>query len=247
MLSPVVKDFPSRVYVPNTESDTVSVIDPKTYKVIETIPVGRAAPARRALLGPEDAVGQQRQGQHPHPDRPRDRQGGQAGRRRTTRTTCTSRRTASTPSSWPPSTASSSSATPHTMKRVRTEPVQLLRRQPRRLLARRPLLHRLLRVQRRTAQGRHRADEGGRPAEAPVPRRHAAGREDLARRQPLLHRRHEGGRHVGPGRRHLHHAHASCPPARAPRPLRQPRLPRDVHLQPGRGHRLRLRLRQRAS
>ncbi|MFH8982647.1 YncE family protein [Streptomyces varsoviensis] len=40
-LSPVVKDFPSRVYVPNTESDTVSVIDPKTYKVVETIPVGR--------------------------------------------------------------------------------------------------------------------------------------------------------------------------------------------------------------
>ncbi|MHA5052493.1 YVTN family beta-propeller repeat protein [Streptomyces sp. SD15] len=39
-LSPVVKDFPSRVYVPNTESDTVSVIDPKTYKVIKTIPVG---------------------------------------------------------------------------------------------------------------------------------------------------------------------------------------------------------------
>ncbi|MFD5848536.1 YncE family protein [Streptomyces chartreusis] len=40
-LSPVVKDFPSRVYVPNSESDTVSVIDPKTYEVIETIPVGR--------------------------------------------------------------------------------------------------------------------------------------------------------------------------------------------------------------
>ncbi|AVV40394.1 hypothetical protein PYK79_00090 [Streptomyces sp. ID05-04B] len=40
-LSPVVKDFPSRVYVPNTESDTVSVIDPKTYRVIETIRVGR--------------------------------------------------------------------------------------------------------------------------------------------------------------------------------------------------------------
>ncbi|MFF7977065.1 YncE family protein [Streptomyces sp. NPDC007905] len=39
--SPTVKDFPSRVYVPNTNSDTVSVIDPKTYKVIETIPVGR--------------------------------------------------------------------------------------------------------------------------------------------------------------------------------------------------------------
>lgn len=40
-LSPVVKDFPSRVYVPNTESDTVSVIDPKTYEIIDTIPVGR--------------------------------------------------------------------------------------------------------------------------------------------------------------------------------------------------------------
>ncbi|MFJ9926406.1 hypothetical protein ACIRU5_10245 [Streptomyces misionensis] len=40
-LSPVVKDFPSRIYVPNTNSDTVTVIDPATYKVIETIPVGR--------------------------------------------------------------------------------------------------------------------------------------------------------------------------------------------------------------
>ncbi|MCS0604153.1 YncE family protein [Streptomyces sp. LP11] len=40
-LSPVVKGFPSRVYVPNTNSDTVSVIDPATYKVVDTIPVGR--------------------------------------------------------------------------------------------------------------------------------------------------------------------------------------------------------------
>jgi YVTN family beta-propeller protein len=40
-LSPVVKDFPSRVYVPNTNSDTVTVIDPRTYKIIDTIPVGR--------------------------------------------------------------------------------------------------------------------------------------------------------------------------------------------------------------
>ncbi|MCX4548055.1 YncE family protein [Streptomyces sp. NBC_01387] len=39
-LSPVVKDFPSRVYVPNTNSNTVTVIDPKTYKVTGTIPVG---------------------------------------------------------------------------------------------------------------------------------------------------------------------------------------------------------------
>ncbi|GAA1372388.1 YncE family protein [Streptomyces beijiangensis] len=39
-LSPLVRNYPSRVYVPNTNSNTVSVIDPKTYKVIETIPVG---------------------------------------------------------------------------------------------------------------------------------------------------------------------------------------------------------------
>jgi YVTN family beta-propeller protein len=40
-LSPVVRGFPQLVYVPNTESDTVTVIDPKTYKVVRTIPVGR--------------------------------------------------------------------------------------------------------------------------------------------------------------------------------------------------------------
>lgn len=39
-LSRTVKGFPSRVYVPNTLSDTVSVIDPKTYKVVRTIRVG---------------------------------------------------------------------------------------------------------------------------------------------------------------------------------------------------------------
>jgi YVTN family beta-propeller protein len=39
-LLPVVRKFPSRVYVPNTNSDTVSVIDPKSYRVIRTIQVG---------------------------------------------------------------------------------------------------------------------------------------------------------------------------------------------------------------
>src|SRR5258708_34122495 len=33
-LSPVVKDFPSRVYVPNSGSNTVAVIHPKTYKIV---------------------------------------------------------------------------------------------------------------------------------------------------------------------------------------------------------------------
>jgi YVTN family beta-propeller protein len=39
-LSPVVRRFPSRVYVPNSESNTVSVIDPHTYRVIRQFPAG---------------------------------------------------------------------------------------------------------------------------------------------------------------------------------------------------------------
>jgi len=40
-LSPVIKGFPARVYVPNTLSNTVDVIDPATYQVIDEFPVGR--------------------------------------------------------------------------------------------------------------------------------------------------------------------------------------------------------------
>jgi YVTN family beta-propeller protein len=40
-LSATVRNFPSRVYVPNTESATVDVIDPATYQVIEHFNVGR--------------------------------------------------------------------------------------------------------------------------------------------------------------------------------------------------------------
>ena len=39
-LSPVVKGFPSLIYVPNTQSDTVTIIDPATYRVLRTVPVG---------------------------------------------------------------------------------------------------------------------------------------------------------------------------------------------------------------
>ncbi|NUR31278.1 MAG: YncE family protein [Catenulispora sp.] len=41
MISPVAASALPRVYVPNTESDTVTVIDPKDYHVIETLKVGR--------------------------------------------------------------------------------------------------------------------------------------------------------------------------------------------------------------
>ncbi len=40
-LSPVVRDFIPRIYVPNTESNTVDVIDPATYKVVDHFKVGR--------------------------------------------------------------------------------------------------------------------------------------------------------------------------------------------------------------
>jgi YVTN family beta-propeller protein len=40
-LSPAVKNFPSRVYVPNSESASVDVIDPATYQVVDHFSVGR--------------------------------------------------------------------------------------------------------------------------------------------------------------------------------------------------------------
>lgn len=39
-MSDAVKGMPSYVYVPNSASDTVSIIDPTTYKVVRTVPVG---------------------------------------------------------------------------------------------------------------------------------------------------------------------------------------------------------------
>jgi YVTN family beta-propeller protein len=39
-LSPAVRDFPPRVYVPNSGSDTVDIIDPATYKIIGHFAVG---------------------------------------------------------------------------------------------------------------------------------------------------------------------------------------------------------------
>ena len=39
-LSPVVRDFPSLVYVPNSGSDTVDIINPATYKIVAHFAVG---------------------------------------------------------------------------------------------------------------------------------------------------------------------------------------------------------------
>ncbi len=40
-LSPTVRRYPARIYVPNTESNTVTVIDPATFQVIDQFRVGR--------------------------------------------------------------------------------------------------------------------------------------------------------------------------------------------------------------
>lgn len=40
-LSPVVRNDPPRIYVPNTRSNSVTVIDPKTYRVIDQFRTGR--------------------------------------------------------------------------------------------------------------------------------------------------------------------------------------------------------------
>jgi YVTN family beta-propeller protein len=41
LLSPVAARFPARIYVPNSQSDTVDVIDPATYRVVEHFAVQR--------------------------------------------------------------------------------------------------------------------------------------------------------------------------------------------------------------
>src|SRR5580658_1369602 len=39
-LGPAVQNVPPRVYVPNSDSNTVDVIDPATYRIIDHFPVG---------------------------------------------------------------------------------------------------------------------------------------------------------------------------------------------------------------
>ena len=48
------------VYVPNSQSNTVDVIDQRTFKVVDHFAVGALPAARHAVVGPEDAVRRQR-------------------------------------------------------------------------------------------------------------------------------------------------------------------------------------------
>ena len=245
-LSPVVKDFPSRVYVPNTESDTVTRHRPEDVQGHRDDP-GRAG-SRSTSCPSWDLKTLWVNNNRGHTLTPIDPTTGKAGKAVevhdpynlyfTPERQVRRRHGLPRPPTGLPRPA-------HHGDPARPFPVTCYGRQPRRLLARRPVLHRLLRVLRRTAQGRHREDEGRRAAEAPLRRGDAAGREDLAGRQELLHRRHDGRRHVGPGRRHVRPAEAPAHRQGRPRPLRQPRLPGDVRLQPRRGLHLRLRLHAR--
>jgi len=53
MISEVAKGFPYRVYVPNSKSDTVDVIDPTTYKIVDHFTLPKHG---RGLLEPQHVV-----------------------------------------------------------------------------------------------------------------------------------------------------------------------------------------------
>ena len=155
-LSPVVAGFPQRVYVPNSGSDTVDVIDPAHVPHRRALPHRRAATARHALLRPQDAVGRQRPGQQPHPDRPADRHPGRP-----------------VPVADPYNLYFTTDGRhaivvaerlhrldfrdPHTMRLQRSVPVPCAGRRPHGLHRRRPLRAGQLRVLRRDGEDRHRA------------------------------------------------------------------------------------------
>jgi YVTN family beta-propeller protein len=56
MLSPVVKNFPSRVYVPNSKSDSVDVIDPSTYKIVGHFSLPKHPQHAKRPLEPQHVV-----------------------------------------------------------------------------------------------------------------------------------------------------------------------------------------------
>ena len=59
-LSPVVRGFRPLIYVPNSASNTVEEIDPSTYRVVAPFRRRRASAARRPLVRPAHAVGDER-------------------------------------------------------------------------------------------------------------------------------------------------------------------------------------------
>jgi len=56
MLSPVVKNFLSRVYVPNSKSDSVDIIDPSTYKIVGHFSLPKDPKHPKGPLEPQHVV-----------------------------------------------------------------------------------------------------------------------------------------------------------------------------------------------
>ena len=81
MINPNWRGDPVRVCVPNSLSNTVTVINPRTYKVIGEFPVGAAEPCD-AVVGRLGVVRQRHRRQHPCPGQPGDRQARRTGARR---------------------------------------------------------------------------------------------------------------------------------------------------------------------
>jgi YVTN family beta-propeller protein len=56
MLSPAVENFPSRVYVPNSKSDSVDIIDPSTYKIVGHFSLPKHPQHPKAPLEPQHVI-----------------------------------------------------------------------------------------------------------------------------------------------------------------------------------------------
>src|ERR1700674_4894841 len=71
-VDPRVAAIPPRVYVPNSTANTVDVIDPLTFQVVDHFRVGSIP---HPILGPQEALHRERGVEPAHRHRPRDRKG----------------------------------------------------------------------------------------------------------------------------------------------------------------------------
>ena len=148
------------VYVPNSHSNTVDVIDPRTYKIVEHFRRRAAAPARRAGLEPEDALRHQRRRQQPDPDQPAHRQAGTADPGRRSLQPLLHPRRALRDRRCRAPRAASTSATRTRLRCTTRSRCPVVGRRPHGLLGGRPLPDRELRVLRPADQGRRAAPSG---------------------------------------------------------------------------------------
>ena len=119
-LSPVVRNDPALVYVPNSLEQHGRRDQPAHVQDRRAVPRRRAAAARHAVLRPADAVRRQRPRQQPHADQPAYRSARDGRSRSRTRTTCTSRPTAGSRSSSPSACSALDFRDPNTMRAAST-------------------------------------------------------------------------------------------------------------------------------